>query len=145
MDIQRLCEEKIQNYPHVTLAFEQSNHEGQLIDCLQYHFQHKNLSNVIINAGAYTHTSIALLDALLSVAVPYVEIHLSNIFAREAFRHHSYLSQNAKAVLCGLGEYSYLYALDFLCHPPPLSDKNFPLPQNSHPLPHDLQETTHES
>lgn len=88
----------------------QSNREYELIDAIQ---SAKTLNNlyIIINAAAFTHTSIALRDALLSCSLPFIEVHLSNIFARESFRHHSYLSDIAQGVISGLGPYSYKAAL----------------------------------
>lgn len=93
----------------VNVSFFQSNHEGALIDAIQ------GLRGVadgaIINAGAYSHTSLAIRDAFAAVAVPYVEVHLSNIFAREPERRHSVLAVHARAVVCGLGAYGYELAL----------------------------------
>ncbi len=91
----------------------QSNHEGQFIDHI-HRATAEDVRYFIINAGAYTHTSIAIRDALVGVKVPYLEVHLSNIYAREAFRHHSHLSANAQAVVCGMGSAGYFYALDFI-------------------------------
>ena len=88
----------------------QSNHEGQLIDWV--HEARTAFAGIVINPGAYSHTSIALLDALKAVGKPVVEVHLSNIHQRESFRHHSYVSQVAKGVICGLGIQGYLSALD---------------------------------
>ncbi|BAL26029.1 type II 3-dehydroquinate dehydratase [Azoarcus sp. KH32C] len=90
----------------------QSNHEGQLIDRVQAAAV-EGVSYIIINPAGYTHTSVALRDALAAVAIPYVEVHLSNIHAREAFRHHSYFSDRASGVICGLGAYGYMAALEF--------------------------------
>jgi len=90
----------------------QSNHEGQLIDWVQE--ARTGFAGIVINPGAYSHTSIALLDALKAVGKPVVEVHLSNIHQREAFRHHSYVSLAAKGVICGLGIQGYLSALDAL-------------------------------
>jgi 3-dehydroquinate dehydratase-2 len=87
----------------------QSNHEGELVDWL--HQARESASAVIINAGAYTHTSIALRDAVLALAVPVIEVHLSNIFARDEFRKHSYLSDVARGCIVGFGVDSYLLAL----------------------------------
>lgn len=89
----------------------QSNSEGALVDAVQQALG--RFDALIINAGAYTHTSIALRDALAAVAIPFIEVHLSNVFAREPFRHHSYLSDQAVGVICGLGAYSYEAALRF--------------------------------
>jgi 3-dehydroquinate dehydratase II len=87
----------------------QSNHEGSLVD----HVQERGgeAAGFLVNAGAYTHTSIALRDALIGVARPYVEVHLSNVFAREAFRHHSLLSDRAVGLVAGFGMDSYLLGL----------------------------------
>lgn len=91
----------------------QSNHEGSLVD--RIHAARVDGSRcIIINAGALTHTSVALRDALAGVSLPFVEVHLSNVYRRETFRHHSYLSDIALGVVCGLGPYSYQAALQFL-------------------------------
>ncbi len=90
----------------------QSNHEGALVD--RIHQARGSVAGILINAGAYTHTSIAIRDALLAVAIPYVELHLSNVHAREPFRHHSYLADRALGVICGFGAGSYGLALDGL-------------------------------
>jgi 3-dehydroquinate dehydratase II len=93
----------------VDLSFAQTNHEGALIDAIQG--LRGTADGVIINAGAYSHTSLAIRDALSAVAIPYVEVHLSNIFAREPERRHSALASGATAVLCGFGAYGYELAL----------------------------------
>ena len=90
----------------------QSNHEGALIDRI-HDARSYGTGFVIIHAGAYTHTSVALRDALAGVALPFVEVHLSNVYKREAFRHHSYLSDLAVGVICGLGAHGYRLALDY--------------------------------
>ena len=90
----------------------QSNHEGAIVDRIQQ-ARIEQVDFVLINPAAYTHTSVAIRDALAGVALPFVEIHLSNVHKREAFRHHSYFSDLAEAVICGLGWKGYLYALDF--------------------------------
>lgn len=89
----------------------QSNSEEALIN--RIHQAYGQIDFILINPAAFTHTSVALRDALLSVAIPFVEIHLSNVHSREPFRHHSYLSDVAKGVICGLGAKGYDYALDF--------------------------------
>ena len=88
----------------------QSNHEGELVEAI--HGARGRDVAIIINAGAYSHTSIALADALTAAELPVYEVHLTNIHARESFRHHSYLSGIANAVICGLGARGYLAALD---------------------------------
>jgi 3-dehydroquinate dehydratase-2 len=90
----------------------QSNHEGQLIDRIQAAAA-EDVRFIIINPAGYSHTSVALRDALAAVAIPYVEVHLSNIHAREPFRQHSYFSDRAAGVICGLGAYGYMAALEF--------------------------------
>ncbi len=90
----------------------QSTHEGQLIDRIQAAAS-EGVGFIIINPAGYTHTSVALRDALAAVAIPYIEVHLSNIHAREPFRHHSYFSDRATGVICGLGAYGYMAALEF--------------------------------
>ena len=96
----------------VELATFQSNHEGQLVDRVQAAAA-EPIEFILINPAAYTHTSVALRDALAGVGIPFVEIHLSNVHRREAFRHHSYFSDLAVGVICGLGWKGYLYALEF--------------------------------
>lgn len=90
----------------------QSNHEGVLVDRVQAAHQ-DGTAFILINPGAFTHTSVALRDALLAVAIPFIEIHLSNIHAREAFRRQSYFSDVAVGVICGLGAQGYELALEF--------------------------------
>ena len=87
----------------------QSNREYELIEAI--HDARDNIDFVIINPAAFTHTSVALRDALLGVAIPFIEVHLSNVHAREPFRHHSYLSDKAVGVICGLGAQGYQFAL----------------------------------
>ena len=91
------------------IDFRQSNSEGELVDWLQE--AGRDGSGVVLNAGAYTHTSVALHDVLLSVNIPVIEVHISNIFAREDFRHHSYISKVADGVICGLGVMGYEFGL----------------------------------
>jgi 3-dehydroquinate dehydratase II len=94
------------------LDFRQSNHEGQLIDWIQA--ARGQMAGIVINPGGLSHSSIALLDALLAVGLPVVEVHLSNIFKRESYRRHSFVSEGARGVICGLGPQGYLLALDAL-------------------------------
>jgi len=96
----------------VELQCFQSNHEGALVD--RIHVAGPATDGILINAGAYTHTSVALRDALLAVAIPFVELHLSNVHARESFRHHSHLADRAVGVICGFGPTSYRLALEGL-------------------------------
>lgn len=119
-DIEALCREHA-----VTLGlgidFRQSNHEGQLIDWI--HEGRQTAAGIIVNAGAYTHTSVAILDALLACEVPIIEVHLSNIHRRESFRHHSYVAQAAHGTICGFGSYGYVLALDALAKLAPAGGK----------------------
>lgn len=94
---------------NVTLGSLQSNAEYVLID--RIHQAKDNIDYILINPAAFTHTSVAIRDALLAVSIPFIEIHLSNVHAREPFRHHSYLSDIASGVICGLGADGYSYAL----------------------------------
>jgi 3-dehydroquinate dehydratase-2 len=94
------------------IEFRQSNTEGEIVDWIQE--ARSKASGLIINAGAYTHTSVAILDALLTTDIPCVEVHLSNIFQREEFRHHSYLSSACIGVICGFGVKSYELAIEAL-------------------------------
>ena len=94
----------------VSLESFQSNHEGVLVDRIQQALS-AGVDFILINPGAYTHTSVAIRDALAAVAVPFIEVHLSNIHRREAFRQHSYLSELAVGVIAGLGPAGYGYAL----------------------------------
>ncbi|WKB52028.1 type II 3-dehydroquinate dehydratase [Eleftheria terrae] len=96
----------------IKLAHFQNNHEGALID--RVHAAREDGTRfIIINPAGYTHTSVALRDALAAVALPFVEVHLSNVHRREPFRHHSYFSDLAEGVICGLGASGYRLALEF--------------------------------
>ena len=94
----------------LTVDFRQSNHEGELVDFVQE--ARDKAAAIIINAAGYTHTSVALLDALRTFDGPVIEVHLSNIFQREDFRHHSFISDRADGVICGLGPEGYLLGID---------------------------------
>ena len=109
-DINARLAEHAQAAGHELLWF-QSNAEHELIGRV-HQARDEQVAMILCNAGALTHTSIALRDALSGVAIPFVEVHLSNVFAREPFRHHSYLSDLAVGVVCGFGSDSYLLALD---------------------------------
>ena len=98
----------------VELKTFQSNHEGEIVSCIGDHIDWAD--GVLINPAAYTHTSVAIRDALSAVNLPVIEIHLSNIYARESFRHHSYISAIAIGVIGGFGAYSYDLALDAMIH-----------------------------
>ncbi|XP_014557259.1 hypothetical protein COCVIDRAFT_26044 [Bipolaris victoriae FI3] len=95
----------------IQFSHSQSNHEGVLVD--RIHEGRGNVDFIVINPGAFTHTSVALRDALSGVDIPFVEVHISNIHKREAFRHHSYLSDKAEAVICGLGVFGYEAAIEY--------------------------------
>ena len=112
-------EEKIQTLAtqhNVKVECFQTNSEEKLINKIHESFQQVDF--ILINPAAYTHTSVALRDALLAVSIPFVEIHLSNVHKRELFRHHSYFSDVAEGVICGLGakgyEFAFLFAIDYL-------------------------------
>lgn len=102
-------QELVNSFPSVSLSYFQSNHEGEIID--KIHEVGFDFDGIIINAGGLTHTSVALADALSSVKTPAVEVHISNIHAREEFRHKSYLSSRCVGMICGLGLKGYELAL----------------------------------
>ncbi len=108
-DIETSLQQRAVDMGHRLQCF-QSNHEGALVDRI-HQAASEGCACIIINPGAYTHTSVALRDALLGVALPFIEVHLSNIHARESFRHHSYLSDIARGVIVGLGPVGYELAL----------------------------------
>ena len=110
-DLRQRCERKAQTLG-LSVVFRQSNLEGELVTWIQE--ARTEASGVIVNAGAFTHTSIAMLDALLACPVPSVEVHLTNIFTREPFRHRSYISKAAKGVICGFGGLGYEFAIEAL-------------------------------
>lgn len=107
-DIEEACRKLGQDLGFEALCY-QSNSEGALVDRVQQ--ARADCAGIVINPGAYTHTSVALLDALLACAIPVIEVHLSNIHRREEFRHHSYVSKAAEGVICGLGAHGYDMAL----------------------------------
>jgi 3-dehydroquinate dehydratase-2 len=107
-DIEEACLERAEELA-VSVEFRQTNHEGQLVDWI--HEARQSADGIVINAGAYSHTSIAILDALTAAGLPVVEVHMSNIYRRESFRHVSYVSRVAQGVICGLGGHGYELAL----------------------------------
>lgn len=111
-DIENALEKQAREEGFDLLTF-QSNHEGGLIDRI-HQAKLERVDGIVINPGGYTHTSVAIRDALAGVAIPFVEVHLSNIHRREAFRHHSYFSDLAEGVICGMGWLGYTYALRHL-------------------------------
>jgi 3-dehydroquinate dehydratase-2 len=108
-DVESTCRDEGRALGLEVLAF-QSNHEGALIDRV-HAARAEGVDFIVINPGAYTHTSVALRDALAGVAIPFIEVHISNVHKREAFRHHSYLSDIAEGVIVGLGIQGYRLAL----------------------------------
>lgn len=108
-DVQKACELKAKTLG-LSVVFRQSNHEGELVDWIQD--AREAAAGILLNAGGYTHTSIAILDALQAVEKPVIEVHLSNIFRRESFRHHSYISGVAHGMICGFGLKGYELALE---------------------------------
>ncbi|MEW6258166.1 MAG: type II 3-dehydroquinate dehydratase [Pseudomonadota bacterium] len=106
-DIEDLCRREAGRHA-LEIVFRQTNHEGELVEMIH---AARDAFGIVLNAGAYTHTSVALRDAISAAGVPTVEVHLSNVFAREDFRHHSYLSPVARGVICGFGAMSYVLAI----------------------------------
>ncbi|MDQ6880716.1 MAG: type II 3-dehydroquinate dehydratase [Pseudomonadota bacterium] len=112
-EVEKLCAQACTTHGF-KLDFRQSNHEGVLVDWIQEAGrgqQHGTVAGVVLNAGAYTHTSIALHDAIKGAGVTLIELHISNVHAREAFRHHSFISPAARAVMAGLGVQGYALAI----------------------------------
>jgi 3-dehydroquinate dehydratase-2 len=101
-------------FTEVELIYFQSNNEGDLIDKLQE--TGFTVDGIVLNAGAYTHTSVAIADAIRSITTPVVEVHISNVFKRESFRHHSFLSEVCKGCIVGFGMDSYRLAVDAILH-----------------------------
>ena len=108
-DVEQLCSTAAKRHG-LALQFRQSNHEGELIDWIQEAGASKS-GGIVLNAGGYTHTSIAIRDAVAAVAVPVIEVHISNIYARDEFRHHSHIAPVAKATLAGFGVAGYELAI----------------------------------
>ncbi len=111
-DMEKAMMEKCESLG-MEVDFFQSNHEGELVEKIQ---QARDYHYLVVNAAAYTHTSVAIRDALLALGKPFIEVHMSNVFAREPFRHRSYLSDIAAGVIVGLGPASYLLALEAVLH-----------------------------
>lgn len=107
---ENLCQFITSSFPEDEIHCFQSNIEGELVNFLQKSYLEK-YDGVVINAGAYTHTSVAILDAIKSISLPVIEVHLSNIYAREPFRHHSYLAPACLGQISGLGKEGYIYAI----------------------------------
>jgi 3-dehydroquinate dehydratase II len=108
-DVERLCRATAKRHD-LEMEFRQSNHEGEIVDWIQ-EARAKGAAGLIINPAGYTTTSIAILDALLTLEAPVIEIHITNIHAREPFRRHSYVSKAARAVICGFGIEGYALAI----------------------------------
>jgi 3-dehydroquinate dehydratase-2 len=111
-DVETLCRDAGKRHGF-DVRFHQSNHEGALVDWI-HEARTRQAGGIVINPAGYTHTSIAILDALLACNLPAVEVHISNVHAREDFRRHSYVSKAAKAVICGFGVNGYVLAIDGL-------------------------------
>ena len=110
-DVEKLCRARAEELG-LAIDFRQSNGEGELVGWIQE--ARKGAAGIVINAGAYTHTSVAILDALLTAEKPVIEVHISNVFRRESFRHHSYVSPAAMGVIVGCGPLGYALALEAL-------------------------------
>jgi 3-dehydroquinate dehydratase-2 len=108
-DIEEACLERAAQLD-LRVDFRQSNHEGQLVDWIQQ--ARDEADGIVLNAGAYTHTSIAIPDAIAAAELPVIELHLSNVYRRESFRHRSHISRVAQGVICGFGGHGYVLALD---------------------------------
>jgi 3-dehydroquinate dehydratase II len=111
-DVEKLCRARAKQHG-LAIEFRQSNHEGEIVDWIQEARADK-AAGLVINPAGYGHTSVAILDALAALAVPIIEVHISNIHARESFRRRTYVSQVARAVLCGFGIHGYALAIDGL-------------------------------
>lgn len=108
-DVAQLCRDAGSRL-ELAIEFQQTNHEGQMIDWI--HQARGRVAGIAINPGAWTHTSVAIHDALVAAEVPVIEVHISNVHRREPFRHHSYVSLIAKAVLAGFGTHGYVLAIE---------------------------------
>jgi 3-dehydroquinate dehydratase II len=137
-DVETLCRDAARRHGFA-IVFRQSNREGEIIDWIQEAGQ-SQAAGVVLNAGAYTHTSIAILDAVRAAPVPTVEVHITNIHAREDFRRTSYVSMAAKAVLCGFGIDGYALAIDGLAPDTAASDTALAMAAGGGPGPADLSQ-----
>ena len=108
-DVERLCHATAERFG-LAVEFRQSNHEGEIVDCIQEAARNAAFG-VVLNAAAYTHTSVAIHDAIAAMSVPVIEVHISNVFARERFRHRSFVAPVARASLCGFGIDGYALAI----------------------------------
>jgi 3-dehydroquinate dehydratase-2 len=108
-EVEQLCRDAAKRF-ELAVEFRQSNHEGAIVDWIQEAARNKALG-IVINPAGYTTTSVAILDAILAVKIPVIEVHISNIHARESFRQHSYVSRAARAVICGFGIEGYALAI----------------------------------
>jgi 3-dehydroquinate dehydratase-2 len=111
-DMEALCRDAAERHGYA-VEFRQSNREGELVDWIQQAGRER-AAGIVLNAAAYTHTSVAILDAIAAVGVPTIEVHITNIHAREPFRHKSYVSMAAKGLICGFGIHGYALAIDGL-------------------------------
>jgi len=112
-DVADLCERTAASHG-LQIEFRQTNHEGELIDWI--HQSRGRCGGIVINPAAWTHTSVAIRDALIAVQLPVIEVHLSNVYKREEFRHHSFVSAVAVGVICGMGTHGYRLALEHFAH-----------------------------
>jgi 3-dehydroquinate dehydratase-2 len=108
-DVEKLCRETAERHGFA-IEFRQSNHEGEIVDWIQEAHTEKAVG-IVLNPAGYSHTSVAILDSILAVQLPVIEVHITNIHARESFRQHSYVSKAAKAVICGFGIEGYALAI----------------------------------
>ena len=111
-DVEKLCRETAKRFD-LAVEFRQTNREGELVDWF-HEAKQKNAVGVVLNPAGYTTTSVAILDAILAVKLPVIEVHITNIHAREEFRHHSYISKGARGVICGMGIEGYALAISGL-------------------------------
>jgi 3-dehydroquinate dehydratase-2 len=111
-DVEKLCRETAKRFD-LAVEFRQSNHEGAIVDAI-HEAKQKQAVGIVINPAGYTTTSVAILDAIFAVALPTIEVHITNIHQREEYRHHSYISKGARAVLCGFGVTGYALAIEGL-------------------------------